>query len=129
MTVEINNLTKFAVDNSLLKGVAKKVIKEENRVMEELSIVLVGEGEIKNLNKKYRNIDRPTDVLSFGEGVNEIVICPEIVEENAKMHNTSFEKEMVRMLIHSVLHILGHDHGEIMENKEKKYLNTWQNHI
>jgi probable rRNA maturation factor len=129
MIVEINNLTKFAVDNSLLKGVAKKVIKEENRRIEELSIVLVGEKEIRDLNKKYRGIDKSTDVLSFGEGVNEVVICPEIVEENAKIHNTSFKKEIIKMLIHSILHILGYIHGKIMENKEEKYLNTWQNHI
>ncbi len=62
--IGINNLTSFAVDKKFFTGVAKKVLKGENRERENLSIVFVSLKEIKKLNKKYRNKNHPTDVLS-----------------------------------------------------------------
>ena len=110
--IEINNLTKSIVDEDFLKGVAKKVLKSENREEMDLSVVFVSKDKIRELNKKYRKQDKPTDVLSFGEGLNEIVICPAKVKT---------KKELVRVLIHGILHILGHEHSKKMQEKEKYY--------
>ena len=63
--IEINNLTNFAVDKKFFLGVAKSVLKGENRGMESLSIAFVAPKEMQKLNKKYRGKDKPTDVLSF----------------------------------------------------------------
>ncbi|MDP2909656.1 MAG: rRNA maturation RNase YbeY [bacterium] len=112
MNIEIRNFTKTKINEQLITGLAKKVLKSENGKIEELSIVIVGERRMRSLNKKYRKIDRPTDVLSFGDGVNEIFICPE------KIKKGEFEK----IFLHGLLHVLGYDHGELMEKKQNKYL-------
>ena len=110
--VEINNLTERKIDGDSLKKLAKKVLKRENKTID-ISIVFVGKKKIRDLNKKYRGKDRVTDVLSFGDDLNEIVICPEMVESSLN-----------KVLIHGILHILGYEHSKKMEQKEE----LWQNH-
>jgi len=112
--VEINNLTKSKIDEKLLKGLAKKVLKGENKKEIDLSIVFVSKNKIKEINKKYRREDKVTDVLSFGDGLNEIIICSAVIRT---------EKELKRVLIHGILHILGYTHGKLMEKRQNKYLN------
>lgn len=112
MDIAIRNLTKKRIDGELITRLAKKVLKGENSKIEELSIVVVGKKRIRTLNKKYRGIDKATDVLSFGDKVNEILICPDLIK-----------KENFRLIIvHGVLHILGYDHGEAMDKKQNCYL-------
>ncbi len=125
--IEINNLTKFVVDKAFFSGVAKKVLKGENRVRENISIAFVSAEEIQKLNKTYRKKDKPTDVLSF-ERVSdfkdecaEIVICPEYVKEQTKNSSVSLKKELARMLIHGLLHALGYDHEISKEEEEKMF--------
>ena len=111
--IEINNLTTNKVDKKFLEGLAEKVLKGENRKEMDLSVVFVSKDKIRELNKKYRKQDKLTDVLSFGEGLNEIVICPAKVKA---------KKNLARVLIHGILHILGHEHSEKMQEKENYYL-------
>lgn len=127
--IEVNNLTSSAIDESLIKRVVRKVLKGERKKMSELSIAFVGEARIKGLNKKYRKKNRATDVLSFpGEKEGEIVICPSVVKKNAKSFDSSFKSELVRILIHGILHLLGYEHeksrkeAEKMEKKQGYYL-------
>lgn len=124
--IEINNLTNFTVDKKFLTGVAKIVLKGENRERENISIAFVSSDEIKKLNQKYRKKNKPTDVLSFGKtldfksDLSEIVICPEVVKKN--------NEELAKMLVHGILHILGYEHeksekeAKEMEKKQEKYL-------
>lgn len=111
--IEINNLTRREIDQKSLEGLAKKVLKGENGKEIDLSIVFVSKNKIRELNKKYRNKDEITDVLSFGEDLNEIVICPAVIKS---------KKELKEVLIHGILHILGFNHGKLMEKKQNKYL-------
>ena len=111
--IEVRNLTRSKIDQKFLIGLAKKVLKRENRVLD-ISIVLVGRKRIRDLNKKYRKKDAATDVLSFGDGLNEIVICPAIVKT---------KEELAKVLVHGILHILGYEHGELMFKKQDKYIN------
>ena len=156
--IEINNLTTNPVDEEFLKKIAKKVLEEELEISKyrniELSIALVGQGRIKELNKRYRGKNRVTDVLAFGEnskwgpnkvwegggrvgvqipnskikGLGEIVICLREVKKNVKRLSSTFEKELARVLIHGILHLLGEDHekskteAERMREKEEYYL-------
>jgi probable rRNA maturation factor len=122
--IEINNLTDFSVDKKLFSTVAKKVLKGENRERETISLAFVGKAEIKKLNKKFRQKDKPTDVLSFDlseEGyLGEIVICPEVVKEK--------NEEIIAVFVHGILHLCGYDHEKSkkeamkMQDKEKFYL-------
>lgn len=133
MVIEINNLTNFRVDKKFFTGVAKKVLSGENRARENLSVAFVSPEEIQKLNEKYRKRNNPTDVLSFEkvsqfkDEFSEVVICPKVVKDDTADSPLSLKKEMTKVLIHGILHILGYDHEkskketEIMAEKEKKY--------
>ena len=132
--IEVNNLTAYSIDKKFLKGLALKILKKESGSSyseeKDLSVALVAPLRIKELNKRYRKKNRPTDVLSFQDKENwgEIVICPVEVEKNAQKFNSNFKNELSRVLIHGVLHLLGYDHEkdkdeEKMRQKEEYYLN------
>ena len=130
--IEINNLTNFPVDKKSFSQVAKFVLKGENKESEKISLAFVEKEEIEKLNKTFRKKNKPTDVLSFElneEGcLGEIVICPDIVKENAKKYGVSVNYEINKVFIHGILHLLGYDHEKseeealIMEQKQEKYL-------
>ena len=130
--IEINNLTTGFVDEEFLKGVAEKVLKGENRKEIGLSIVFVGQGRMRKLNKKYRGKNKITDVLSFGDELNEIVVCLREVKKNAKRYNLTFKKELAKVLIHGILHLSGYEHekdkkeADKMEKKQEYYLNLFK---
>ncbi|MGY3775682.1 rRNA maturation RNase YbeY [Helcococcus sueciensis] len=103
----------------------------------EISISVVDEEEIRQLNKEYRGVDSVTDVLSFplferdeipSEGMlGDIVICSKRVVEQAEEFGHSQEREFVYLTVHSLLHLLGYDHIEEderteMRNKEKEIM-------
>jgi len=112
--IDITNSTGIKIDKSFLKTLAKNVLKRENRIVD-ISIVLVGEEKIRELNKKYRGKDEATDVLSFGDNLNEIVICPAVAK-----------KELEKVLIHGILHLLGYEHGDLMESRQEYYLELFK---
>ena len=176
--IEINNLTTVAVDEEFFKKVAKIVLEGEKKEGN-LSIALVGQGRMRELNKRYRKKNRATDVLAFPESkillkrlnrasllqeiqsLGEIIICLREVRKNAKRFESTiralakggdersslttelslaeakvkmrtkfsspFEKELARVLIHGILHILGYVHertekeAKIMEEKQNYY--------
>lgn len=128
--LEINNLTKFRVERKSFTQVAKKVLSGENRETENISLAFVTKEEMRKLNKEHRGKDEPTDVLSF-EGINEVVICPEVVSAYAGSFGETkkeLNKEMMMVFIHGILHLLGYDHeksekeADIMEEKQNFYL-------
>ena len=94
----------------------------------EVSVTFTDNEGIHALNKEYRNIDRPTDVLSFpqidyengetAEGsLGDIVLSLERADEQAKEFGHSFERECAFLCVHSVLHLLGYDH-ELSEDDD-----------
>lgn len=119
------------------------LVEEEFPQNAEISVTIVDNERIHELNKKYRNIDSETDVLSFPLGENgvydinhdtneaelgDIVISLEKAEEQAKRYGHSLEREVGFLTVHSMLHLLGYDHeqGGIemvrMREKEEKVL-------
>lgn len=84
-----------------------------------IDVVFNSSEEMENLNKEYRQKEGPTDVLSFNieENVNEIYICPGYIQTNFK--GDTFFEEIVRCIIHGVLHINGYDHeGKFVQLEE-----------
>jgi len=136
--IEINNLTSFAVDRKAFSTVAKIVLKGENKETKTISLAFVSKEEIQKLNKNFRKKNKPTDVLSFALAdlpvqsekgyLGEIVICPDVAKENAKKYKNSVKKEVMKIFIHGILHLLGYDHEKsekealLMEEKQEKYL-------
>ena len=97
----------------------------------EVSIVLVDDNEIKQINREYRNINKPTNVLSFELGddvlLGDIYISLDTVVREAKQEKISVEHHVAHMVVHGVLHLLGYDHindkeAIVMETKETKIL-------
>lgn len=123
--IEIINLSGGDKDVSkdFLKKIAEKVLKLEKSKLD-LSIALVDSSEIRKLNKKYRKKDKATDVLSFGEDMNQIVICCDEVKKNGQ----DFEKELTRVVIHGTLHLLGYEH-EKGGKKEKEMLSLQEEYL
>lgn len=101
------------------------LIGEEFKGSAEISVTIVDNAEIHELNLKHRNIDRPTDVLSFPLGVDgvydinndtgaqmlgDIVISIEKAIEQAELYGHSLDREIAFLTVHSMLHLLGYDH-------------------
>ena len=88
-----------------------------------LSVVFVGEKRSRTLNRSYRNIDKPTDILSFEIDKNEgeIFINLECANRKAKLHKRDKKNYLSFLFIHGLLHLKGFDHSSRMESEEKKY--------
>ena len=108
-----------------------------NELNHEVSVLLTNDKEIRELNKKYRKIDKPTNVLSFSitsdtivnelSMIGDIVISKEKILSEAKDQNKTFNDHLAHIVIHGFLHLLDftHDSNEnsiIMENKEVELL-------
>lgn len=90
-----------------------------------LSIAFLDEKESKILNKKYRDKNKPTNILSFllHKNTGEIILCPAVIKKEAKIKkfNKTFPELLVFLIIHGMLHLKGLNHGEKMEKLEEKY--------
>ncbi|MFH0791872.1 MAG: rRNA maturation RNase YbeY [bacterium] len=127
MKVNINNLTTRTFIETGLRSLFEKVITSENIGNDSsVTITFVGLARMRKLNRQYRKKDTPTDVLSFGEpniswptndksSIGELVICPQVVEKNAKQYGVTRSEELKRVVIHGVLHLLGYDHEKDMK--------------
>jgi len=108
--LSVTNLTDYKIDKKRLEKTARKTFKIANiGKLKEISVVFVSSNKIKEINKKYRRKNRPTDVLSFGE-LNEVFVCPQIVKKQAKLLKIPFNSELTRVVIHGILHLAGCDH-------------------
>jgi probable rRNA maturation factor len=88
-----------------------------------LSLVIISEKEIHVLNKTHRKIDEPTDILSFplSDKMGEIFICLSKAKEKSVSFERVYNNFLSFLFIHGCVHLLGFDHGNKMENLEKKY--------
>lgn len=84
-----------------------------------VSVTLVTRRRIATMNAKHLKHRGPTDVISFGFArdrggpvVADIYIAPAVARENARRHGAGIREELVRLVVHGVLHALGHDHPE-----------------
>ncbi len=110
----------------------------------EISVLLVDNAGIREINREHRQLDRPTDVLSFPQfnskdeligahyvALGDIVISLERAGEQAEEYGHSMEREIGFLTVHSVLHLLGYDHDneertKEMQAREKAILNAMQ---
>ncbi len=123
ITIDIKNIQKIKVDIDRLKRLANFIFQEEKtgKSGDYLSIILVDDKKIKEINKKYHYINQTTDVLAFnlsekGIFIGDIVISVETGNRKAKELNVSLENELFLYLTHGILHLL-----EYNDNSEKEY--------
>jgi probable rRNA maturation factor len=131
--IELNNESGVEVDTDRLVGLATFAL-DALRIhpQAELSIVLVDTGTMSAYHQKFMGEPGPTDVLSFPMDelrapepdddpplglLGDIVLCPEVTAAQAADSNRTPEEEADYLLIHGLLHLLGHDHAEPAEKK------------
>ena len=123
MILEISNwsilkeaLSEASFTKRVLENILEKHFFEYN--FSSLGIIFVSEQYIRDINNQYRGVDSVTDVLSFGLGtkpfMGEVYICPQYIKNN--IHPDYLKEEIIRDIIHGILHIVGYDHkGEFSE--------------
>lgn len=123
--IEINNKTKSGIDLKLVEKIADKFLKTHKNSNREVSIAFVGDSVMRKLNKRYRKIDKVTDVLSFpGEGIflGEVIIDYTQIKRQARKFDSSVNDELIFILIHSLLHLIGYDDKTEKGRKEMERL-------
>ena len=97
-----------------------------------VNIILVDNAKIREINREYRGVDRETDVISFAlndfevtfpwerEELGDIYISVEKALEQSREYGHSFDRELVYLAVHGLLHLLGYDHLEEAEKKEMR---------
>ncbi len=128
------------IKGKLLKSVCKYVLKKMGIIKKGnhlfLDIAFISREKMRELNKKYRGIDRATTSLCFPffERANsspvhlgQILLCEEVIRKRGELHGVGFERELMDVLIHSLLHLIGYDHKkdkerEKMRNIQREFL-------
>ena len=106
------------VSRARVKETAIAALKAERVRDAMLSITFVGRVAMSKLNGRYLRHRGPTDVISFGLGrptkrgavIGDIYICPDVARDNAKSQGVPISEEILRLVVHGTLHVLGHDH-------------------
>ena len=92
----------------------------------EISVLLTDDAQMQALNHNYRDKDKPTNVLSFPQNepamLGDIVIAHETLIREAKNQHKAYEHHLTHLTIHSVLHLLGHDHEDDEEAEKMESL-------
>ena len=150
MNLNIANEKQLKVlDSKTLVAIADLALKVAGQPISGIAATLhfVEGKEIARLNKEYRNINKPTDVLSFRSlgvwkdkkinkknyyidydpatksiEIGDIFICTDVAKAQAKEYKHSFDREIAELFVHGILHLIGHDHHQETEAEEMRAL-------
>jgi probable rRNA maturation factor len=131
--IGIFNETQEKVENlEVLEPLLTYALEVENVDNLEFNVIIINNEEIHKINKEYRGIDRPTDVISFAledykdikyendyRVLGDIYISIDKVKEQAKEYGHSEKRELAFLAVHGLLHLLGYDH---MEKEDEKVM-------
>lgn len=127
-----------AVASPLSRQTIKKVVYTahhyEKKITGIIEVYFIGERRMRTLNRIHRGIDKATDVLSFswpddgirpGKFLGQIFLAPQYIKQQARRFKVKYREELIRMLIHGLLHCVGYDHAtkkqaEIMFSLQEK---------
>jgi probable rRNA maturation factor len=119
--VEMSNRSGVHVDEAAAAELARRVLASEEVLDGELGISFVGPDEIRALKREHLGVDEATDVLSFPldgraelpagvpRALGDVVLCPQVVGAGWRAP-----------LVHGLLHLLGYEHGEAMDDRERE---------
>jgi len=113
--------TECVIDHEKLEGQIRNILIALECEEKEISILLADDKKMRELNNQYRGQDRTTDVLSFPQSKNEgeglppnllgdVVVSIVTARKQSTQHQLSLEEELVLLLTHGILHLLGYDH-------------------
>lgn len=122
------------------QGLAERALASEGVTSGELNLLFLDEAAMAELNVQHMGNQGPTDVLAFpidGDGeadhggvpvlLGDVIICPSVARRNAQLHGVGFDDEVALLVVHGLLHVLGHDHTEpeetaVMKSRESALL-------
>lgn len=131
--------TSRAIDEPALRRLIARILKSEACCQYDLTLIFTDSAHLRRLNRRFRSIDRVTDVISFammeGAGgefshqrdLGDIYISIPRARRQARDYHTTFEDELCRLVTHGLLHLLGYDHVKPhqacrMRQREERYL-------
>ncbi|MEF3191731.1 MAG: rRNA maturation RNase YbeY [Campylobacterales bacterium] len=107
--MEFINKTSLPLDKEKIASLVSLVTPER-----EVEISIIGSGEMRRINKRYRGIDKATDVLSFplqdSEHLGSLLLCADKIKEAAQRYGHTIDDEAALLTLHGLLHLLGYDH-------------------
>jgi probable rRNA maturation factor len=139
--VRVSALVHAPLGRAGIARLAGAVLVAERAPVAALSIALVGPARIRSLNRTHLGHDRVTDVIAFAYAaaparaherapvVGDVYVCPAVARRHAADFGTTVKEELRRLVIHGVLHVVGHDHpagasrsGSPMWRRQERYL-------
>lgn len=134
IVVRADSAYRKKIDSRRLREAAQRALAHESAPSRaEITLVITGDDEIRDLNRQYRDVDAPTDVLSFAEAeadarfvaapdesayLGDVVISyPRAVAQTVSAGH-SVADELLLLVVHGVLHLLGHDHASRAEKRK-----------
>ncbi len=132
-------MRRSGIDGRALVATAKRLLDAVGEPESALSLTLVGDPAIRTLNREYRGKDCATDVLSFSfeeaatrpaeRLLGDVVISVDTARRQARDYDATLQREIYRLLIHGVLHLMGHDHvaapeRRVMRKEERRLANS-----
>ncbi len=125
----VANFTGAKINKIAVHKIIGSIIKKLNLKIKELEINFLGKNLIRDINKKYLNHDYSTDIITFTYSKEKVILEGEIfisvddAKENARKYGVATENEILRLLIHGILHMIGYDDiktndRRIMKQKE-----------
>ena len=131
ISVSFNDEPPGSIDPVRVENFISEVLNELNLKNWDISLLFCDDAFIQNLNKQYRDIDSPTDVLSFEQGdeyfgdagetrfmAGDIVISLDSLRFNAEEFNVEINEELKRLIVHGILHLNGMDHSDNSPEQE-----------
>lgn len=107
MLIEINNSTKEKINLNRTKLITEFFVKKY-KIKKDISIAVIGDQKMKEINNIYRGFNKTTDVLSFEE-LNEVIINIKQIKRQAKEFKRTIRDEFEFILVHGLLHLVGFD--------------------
>ena len=138
-----NNTSEEFPYEDIIEKVVNKALEKEKIKKASCSIIIVDNDYIHKLNKEYRGINRPTDVISFALEDDKTMVIPDEIrllgdiyisidkaKEQAKEYGHSLERELCFLAVHGIYHLLGYNHekeeaAEIMFKKQEEVLEEY----
>jgi probable rRNA maturation factor len=134
MSIEIIKKRKSAaVDRRAIRRLAARILEDHDRGDADVTVVVASDKLLRELNNAYRGLDAPTDVLSFGASretarrrgdadgpeavLGDVVISTDRAAAQAEARGVPFDREMLKLVAHGVLHLLGYDHEDPKERR------------
>jgi probable rRNA maturation factor len=131
----INDDNLFVPNQSILLECFKAVAAKHNIIDAEVNVSIVSNTEIQQINKQFRNKDKPTNIISFefekpqglpdniiDNFLGDILIAPDVLEREASEQNKNIDDHWQHIFIHGLLHLLGYDHIDYTQAQEMESL-------